>query len=44
MSDAEEVTRRFVDAFAAADFDTMRRLLADDLTAYSPTPLAASIG
>ncbi len=34
MSDAEAVTRRFVDAFAAADFDTMRRLLADDLTAY----------
>lgn len=34
MSDAEAVIRRFVSAFTVADFDTMRRLLADDLTAY----------
>ena len=32
--DAAEVTRRFLAAFSAADFDTMRELLAPDLTAY----------
>ena len=32
--DAAEVTRRFLAAFSAADFDAMRELLAPDLTAY----------
>jgi ketosteroid isomerase-like protein len=32
--DAAEVTRRFVAAFSAADFDAMRQLLAPDLGAY----------
>jgi ketosteroid isomerase-like protein len=32
--DAAEVTRRFLAAFSAADFDAMRELLAPDLDAY----------